>query len=209
MVFLLVAMAMGNRLVGRPIDQLVQLARRIGEGHLEARVHLHQRDELDTLARGDEPDGRDAPARAGGSIAAETAARLATLEHLRHADRLTTVGKLASGVAHELGTPLNVVLGRAKMIASGEAAGDEVGECARIISQQAAAHDAHHPPAAGLRPAPRAPARAGGPAQLVGAHAEPAAAHGPKRSVTLVSRGPEALRWRWTPASSSRCSPTW
>ncbi len=46
------------------------------------------------------------------------------------------MGKLASGVAHELGTPLNVVLGRAKMIASGEAEGEEVPEYARIISQQ-------------------------------------------------------------------------
>jgi signal transduction histidine kinase len=43
----------------------------------------------------------------------ETSARIAMLEQLRHADRLTTVGKLASGIAHELGTPLNVVSGRA------------------------------------------------------------------------------------------------
>ncbi|WP_224362565.1 sensor histidine kinase [Hyalangium versicolor] len=135
-VFLLVAMAMGNRLVGRPIDQLVQLARRIGEGQLEARVQLHQRDELDTLAAAMNQMG-EMLQLARQTIAEETAARLATLEHLRHADRLTTVGKLASGVAHELGTPLNVVLGRAKMISSGEALGDEVGECARIISQQA------------------------------------------------------------------------
>lgn len=43
-----------------------------------------------------------------------------TVEQLRHADRLATVGKLASGVAHELGTPLNVVAARAKMISSGD-----------------------------------------------------------------------------------------
>jgi two-component system NtrC family sensor kinase len=134
--FLIVAMAMGNRLVGRPIDKLVQLARRIGEGHLEARVQLHQRDELDTLAVEMNQMG-EMLQRAQETIAAETSARLATLEHLRHADRLSTVGKLASGVAHELGTPLNVVLGRSKMISSGEVQGEEVNECARIISQQA------------------------------------------------------------------------
>jgi signal transduction histidine kinase len=99
-------------------------------------VRIHQRDELDTLGAAMNQMG-EMLQRARQQIAEETAARLATLEHLRHADRLTTVGKLASGVAHELGTPLNVVLGRAKMISSGEAVGEEVGECARIISQQA------------------------------------------------------------------------
>ena len=133
--FLLVAMAMGRRLVGRPVEQLVALARRIGEGDLEARVHLRQKDELATLADAmNQMASGLAAARA--QVAAETAARLATLEHLRHADRLGTVGKLASGVAHELGTPLNVVLGRAKMISSGEAEGDETRECALIITQQ-------------------------------------------------------------------------
>ncbi|WP_375770605.1 HAMP domain-containing histidine kinase [Archangium gephyra] len=133
--FLLVAMAMGRRLVGRPVEQLVSLARRIGEGDLEARVHLRQKDELATLADAmNQMASGLAAARA--QVTAETAARLATLEHLRHADRLGTVGKLASGVAHELGTPLNVVLGRAKMIASGEAEGDETRECALIITQQ-------------------------------------------------------------------------
>ena len=111
------------------------LARRIGEGDLEARVHLRQKDELATLADAmNQMASGLAAARA--QVAAETAARLATLEHLRHADRLGTVGKLASGVAHELGTPLNVVLGRAKMISSGEAEGDETRECALIITQQ-------------------------------------------------------------------------
>ena len=98
-------------------------------------MHLRQKDELATLADAmNQMASGLAAARA--QVAAETAARLATLEHLRHADRLGTVGKLASGVAHELGTPLNVVLLRAKMISSGEAEGDETRECALIITQQ-------------------------------------------------------------------------
>ena len=62
-----------------------------------------------------------------------TEARIAALEQLRHADRLKTVGQLASGVAHELGTPLNVVSGRAKMIVRGMVEGDGVHDSARII----------------------------------------------------------------------------
>ncbi|HBZ71887.1 MAG TPA: hypothetical protein DEP35_20045, partial [Deltaproteobacteria bacterium] len=44
---------------------------------------------------------------------------------------------LASGIAHELGTPLNVVAGRAAMIASGEVASwPEVREMAGVIREQ-------------------------------------------------------------------------
>ena len=37
--------------------------------------------------------------------------RFGAYEFVNHAERLTTVGKLASALAHEVGTPLNVVAG--------------------------------------------------------------------------------------------------
>jgi signal transduction histidine kinase len=63
-------------------------------------------------------------------------ARIETLEQLRHADRLKTVGSLASGLAHELGTPLNVVSGRANLIASGQLTPEACSTSARIIKEQ-------------------------------------------------------------------------
>lgn len=65
----------------------------------------------------------------------EVSERASAVEQLRHADRLNTVGKLASGIAHELGTPLNVVAGRASMIASDRE--EDVRKSAQIIVQQA------------------------------------------------------------------------
>jgi signal transduction histidine kinase len=63
--------------------------------------------------------------------------RLQTLAQLRHADRLASIGRLSSVLAHELGTPLNVVLARAKLIA--EQADDrlEVVKNAQIVHGQA------------------------------------------------------------------------
>jgi signal transduction histidine kinase len=55
---------------------------------------------------------------------------------LRHDDRLRTVGQLASGVAHELGTPLSVVAVRARLIATREAMGDEAVANATAILEQ-------------------------------------------------------------------------
>jgi signal transduction histidine kinase len=66
-------------------------------------------------------------------VKTESAARVEAMEQLRHADRLTTVGKLASGIAHELGTPLNVIEARASMIASGEAGGELAKHYAQIV----------------------------------------------------------------------------
>jgi len=67
---------------------------------------------------------------------AETAARVHAMQQLRHAERLVTVGKLASGIAHELGTPLNVVSGRAKMISQSPEASEPVRNNARIVMEQ-------------------------------------------------------------------------
>ncbi len=47
------------------------------------------------------------------------------------------VGKLAAGIAHELGTPLSIVGGRARQIASNALAPDQVAPTAKTIAEQA------------------------------------------------------------------------
>lgn len=76
-------------------------------------------------------------AESQGKIREETAARIAAMEQLRHADRLKTVGRLASGIAHELGTPLNVVSGRASLIVSGKLPPGEIEQSAAAIKTEA------------------------------------------------------------------------
>ncbi|MBI5481269.1 MAG: HAMP domain-containing protein [Deltaproteobacteria bacterium] len=97
-----IAMGLGVFFVGRPVRALVEQARRVGRGDLASRTALRPGDELGELSR--EMNAMcDQLAAANDQIASETAARLATIEQLRHADRLMTVGKLASGIAQEHG----------------------------------------------------------------------------------------------------------
>jgi two-component system NtrC family sensor kinase len=132
--FMAVAVA-GYYFVGRPMRRLVAKARRTGAGDLSGPLDLNQRDEVGELAR-EMNQMCEKLAAAQARVEEETKRRLDASEQLRHADRLTTVGKLASGVAHELGTPLNVVAGRAKMIVRGQVQGDELLGNAQAIVEQ-------------------------------------------------------------------------
>lgn len=111
----LIAVIFGAWLVGRPVLQLVRKTRRIAAGDLRGPLALQRGDELGDVAR--EIDLMcEKLAAAQERARADAEARIHALEELRHTDRLHTVGQLAAGIAHELGTPLSVVSGRARMI---------------------------------------------------------------------------------------------
>jgi signal transduction histidine kinase len=66
----------------------------------------------------------------------ESELRIDALNQLRHAERLTTIGKLASGIAHELGTPLNVISGHAELLVMGRVNADEMKRSGQILLEQ-------------------------------------------------------------------------
>jgi signal transduction histidine kinase len=128
---------LGIVLVGRPLAELVGQARRVGEGDLSYRIAIRRRDEIAEL--GLEMNRMCERLRdAHESERAQADAKTRALAQLRHADRLATVGRLAAGLAHELGTPLNVVQARARQMESGTLATADVGEKAHIIVDQVA-----------------------------------------------------------------------
>lgn len=123
------ALVLGVLFIGRPVSLLAAKARRVGTGDLAGPLQLRQRDELGELATEIN--------LMCDRLSDERLAREQATDQLRHADRLTTVGKLASGIAHELGTPLNVVSGRARLIRDGEVEGSDAIDSARIVAEQA------------------------------------------------------------------------
>lgn len=112
----------GVRWVGKPLERLIDQVHRIGEGDLSQPPALRRNDELGALA----------------VAISEMSGRLDQQKQaIRHADRLGTVGTLAAGMAHEMGTPLNVVSGRANLIASGKLSPNEVQRSALTIKSEA------------------------------------------------------------------------
>ena len=143
-------------------------------------------------------------------LAEERSAREAATVQLRHADRLTTVGKLASGIAHELGTPLNVVHGRAKLIVDGEVEGAEALASARVVCEQAERMtklirqllDFARPPQLHIAPL-NVSNLANRVCELVATIARKATSRSRRRRTTTSCAS------RPTTVSSPRCSPTW
>lgn len=137
-VTLLAALAtflLGLVFVGRPMTVFIDQARRIGLGNLSYRIPILQRDEFGALA--DEMNRMcDSLVESRAAIESATDGKIRAIEQLRHADRLATVGRLAAGMAHELGTPLNVVSARAKPIMQGRTEADQAKDSARIIVEQ-------------------------------------------------------------------------
>ncbi len=104
--------------IRQPIGQLVRSALAIGHGDLSRRLTLHRRDEIGQLASAFNRMAESLQAAQARTMA-EAQVRLELERQVQQAQKLATVGRLASEVAHEVGTPLNIVSGRAEVIQKG------------------------------------------------------------------------------------------
>jgi signal transduction histidine kinase len=118
-----------------PLRRLLEGINAVGKGDL-SRVLLAERDdEIGTLAgRFNAMTGSLREAREDGERGVQ--ARLALETRLRQSEKLATIGQMAAEIAHEVGTPLNVIGGRARALGKGNRAGDpaEVMRNAGIIT---------------------------------------------------------------------------
>jgi len=122
-------------LVSRPTRRLMRGVEEVARGNLEARIDVKARTELGDLARAFNRMAeslREAQERQR----AEAERRYALERQVRHADKLAAIGQLASKLAHEIGTPLNVISGRARVLRREFPDGDARAENLEIIRSQ-------------------------------------------------------------------------
>jgi signal transduction histidine kinase len=115
-VLLLGSMFLIHQSVTHPVNILVHAVQEIGGGNFRYRTPIPRGAgrEIVMLGAAIEAMGRrleDEHQR----LEEETAKRVALEARLRHADKLATLGQVAAGLAHEIGTPLNIIGGRAEM----------------------------------------------------------------------------------------------
>jgi signal transduction histidine kinase len=119
----LIAAFASRTTVGRPAGAIVNGVERVAAGDLKTKVPEEGAEELQRLARAFNAmtaSLAEARARVEQEEAArigEEAARVVVERKLQHAQALAAVGQVAASIGHEIGSPLNVILGRARRIA--------------------------------------------------------------------------------------------
>jgi signal transduction histidine kinase len=126
---LLAAIVLGRRWIVAPVLLLKKKMDRVARGDLSTPLILSNGDEFTELA-----EGLNSMCTSLENLETQ---RREVSSHLAHAERLLTLGRLAAGLAHELGTPLNVISGRARRIERRHKKGAECGPDAQIILDQA------------------------------------------------------------------------
>ena len=111
----LLVLILVRRSVTRPINELIRRIKEIGEGQREQRIEIKGRDEVASLAQEFNlmcQKLQESHAR----LVDEQHEKLRLEQELRHSERLASVGRLAAGLAHEIGTPLNIIGGRSEYL---------------------------------------------------------------------------------------------
>ncbi len=111
-----------SRTVIKPLKSLVEAAAKIGEGNFNVKVEVETQNEIGQLARAfndmaEELAERQSHLERQLSELAEINRQLQkTQDQLIISEKMASVGKLASGVAHEIGNPLSIVSGYLEII---------------------------------------------------------------------------------------------
>lgn len=124
-----------QRSVARPINRLIDRVREVGRGHWQQRIDIDGDDEVATLAREFNSMSEELE-NSYHRLVAEQSERLKLEQELRRSERLASVGQLAAGLAHEIGTPLNIISGRAEHLVRRPRSADEMKDNLQIIRSQ-------------------------------------------------------------------------
>ena len=121
--------------VGRPLTRLMVAMEDVRAGNLTANVSVQRTDEVGLLTAQFNSMVRELESARRRLIEA-TESREALEAGLRRVDKLATLGQLSAGLAHEIGSPLQILNGRARALASRTDLPADVRRAAQVFEEQ-------------------------------------------------------------------------
>jgi signal transduction histidine kinase len=126
---------LGTAYIGRPLARMVAAMRRVRGGDLTSMLAVLRQDEVGELAR--EFNAMVAELKETRSrLQAETDSRRQLQHSLQEADKLITIGQLSAGLAHEIGSPLQILHGRARALVARAHDAEETRRNGEILVEQ-------------------------------------------------------------------------
>lgn len=121
--------------LGNPLERFAKSIQRVGSGEADHRARLEGPQEIRALAHSFNTM-LDSLSRSKHQLSREYSMRQTAERELRHAERLAVIGRMATGVAHELGTPLSTVRGHAQRLMRTASVEPTMREALRAIRSQ-------------------------------------------------------------------------
>ncbi len=134
-IVLLIARPMVRHSIGVPLDALVRGVEQVSAGQLDVRVSDARKDELGRLASAFNAMTQNLQTTRA-RVDQEGEVRTALEAQLRRLSTLAAAGEMAASIAHEVGSPLNVILGRTRMMAAREGTPEPTKRDLAIVAEQ-------------------------------------------------------------------------
>jgi len=131
----LLGLILVRRSVTRPINALIRHIKEMSQDQREQSIEIKGRDEVASLAREFNlmcQKLQESHAR----LVGEQQEKLKLEQELRHSERLASVGRLAAGLAHEIGTPLAIIGGRSEYLLRRPRSAEELRDNLGVIRSQ-------------------------------------------------------------------------
>lgn len=131
---LALGLVLGTIFVSRPIARVLDGIAHVRDGDFRSRIAVARRDEVGALVE-EFNTMVAALGEARTQIEQETEARLRLERGLQGVDKMVTIGQLSAGLAHEIGSPLQVLTGRAQTIIEKSNDADAVRQAQILVEQ--------------------------------------------------------------------------
>lgn len=140
---LVIGSALTRRIVVLPVQKLLAATERVAAGDLSQGVHVPGSAEIAALAESFNSmvsalrRQREEGERHVASLEQVNRQLQSAREETIRSEKMASVGVLAAGMAHEIGTPLAAILGYVEIMQDGPVDPDDTADCLRRIDQEA------------------------------------------------------------------------